>query len=121
MNYKKKFSLCLSSMLLLTILLMPTIVWQFTPSVETCTVISLTKEGAILPKSVVQQGNNPCVFLLVSEKGIWNDGFVVQRIDVKVIKSDDDSVMVTDAFHPSQELVILGKHNLYDGIHVRRF
>lgn len=120
MKHKKELFLTLSVLLMLIILIMPTIVWQAMPRVETRTVISLTKEGALLPKSVVQNGDNPCVLQLISDKSFWYDGFVAKRIEVKVIKSDEDSVMVTNIFHPSQELIVLDKHNLYDGIHVRR-
>ncbi|QNU67770.1 hypothetical protein EHE19_004710 [Ruminiclostridium herbifermentans] len=120
MKHKKVLYITLSILLMLTILIMPTVVWQFMLKVETRTVISLTKEGSLLPKSVVQQGDNPCVFQLVSNQSFWTDGFIAKRTEVKVIKVDEDSVMVAEKFHPSQELVVLGKYDLYDGIHVRR-
>ncbi len=120
MKHKKVFFLTLSALLVLTILIMPTVVWQFMPKVETRTVISLTKEGSLLPKSVVQMKDNPCVYQLVSNKSFWYDGFVAKSIPVKVIKSDEDSVMVAEIFHPSEELIVFDRYNLYDGLHVRK-
>ena len=120
MKHKKVFFLTLSALLVLTILIMPTVVWQFMPKVETRTVISLTKEGSLLPKSVVQMKDNPCVYQLVSNKSFWYDGFVAKYIPVKIIKSDEDSVMVAEIFHPSEELIVFDRYNLYDGLHVRK-
>lgn len=120
MKYKKVIFLTISTLLVLTILIMPTIMWQFMPKVETGTVISLTKEGSLLPISVVQIKGNPCVYQLVSNKSFWYNGFVAKCIPVKVIKSDGDSVMVANIFHPSEELIVLDRYNLHDGIHVRR-
>lgn len=120
MKYKKVIFLTISALLVLTILFMPTVIWQFMPNVETHTIISLTKEGSLLPRSVVQMKDNPCVYQLVSNKSFWYNGFVAKCIPVKVIKNDEDSVMVANIFHPSEELIVLDRHNLHHGIHVRR-
>lgn len=89
------------------------------PTVETRTIISLANGCSLLPKSVVQEGDQQCVFILTRDSSFWIDRFVAKRTNVNILKTDKDSVLVSENFDPTVEFIVLGKVDLDDGAYIK--